>query len=158
MIPLAACITYLIGGKAVKLWSLREDGKILGHEAVDLVAERVERVRLGDGDDVDAVLDVELSSQVVGARLHHFQHLGNSASIQCTSTQDEMTCDMYTEMVRKIGPRLRELAPAARSQDASSGNLEPALLTMPVRDFTWRCDAADSTSWTLARLSASFEV
>ena len=80
MIPLAACITYLIGGKAVKLWPLREDGKILGHEAVDLVAERVERVRFGDGDDVDTVLDVELSSQVVGARLHHFQHLSNRAS------------------------------------------------------------------------------
>ena len=78
----------------MKFWPLCEDGEIFGHEAVDLVAERVERVRLGDGDDVDAVLDVELSSQVVGARLHHFQHLGNSASIQCTSTQDEMTCDV----------------------------------------------------------------
>ena len=66
---------YLVGGQAVKLGPLREDGEVLGHEAVDLVAERVERVRLGDGDDVDAVLDVELGPQVVRARLDHFQNL-----------------------------------------------------------------------------------
>ena len=68
-------LTYLMGRKTMKLRSLREDGEVLGHEAVDLVAQRVERVRLGDGDDVHAVLHVELRPQVVGARLHHFQHL-----------------------------------------------------------------------------------
>ena len=51
---------YLIGGEPVELWPLGEDGEVLGHEAVDLVAQRVERVRLGDGDDVHAVLHVEL--------------------------------------------------------------------------------------------------
>ena len=43
-------------------------------------------------------------------------------------------------MVKKVGPRLRELAPAARgSKDSGSCNLGPTFFTIPVHvlDVVW---------------------
>ena len=56
-------------------------------------------------------------------------------------------------MVKKVGPRLRELTPMARgSPDTGSHNLRPAFLTIPVSDPPKLDSARASAESALARI------